>query len=460
MSATTLPPARIAFWRSRAMRWLLYQAVVLVLLLGAVVMIFRNTFANLQERGISSGFGFLANEAGFGIGETMAIPRFEGGFAYFMAALLVGLVCVFALHRYEAAQGRVLGNNPYLVTLTVGLIVVVPGLILYANAGSLVTDTYDESHSYALGLITGLGNTLKVSMLGCVLATLLGLFIGVSRLSSNWLVSRLAATYVEVVRNVPLLLQLFFWYHAVLRSLPSVRESITVSDVFVLNNRGVYLPDPATAGGFGALLLALLLAGLGCYYRARYARVVREATGRQLSVLYPAVGLLAGLPALAWLAAGSPLKLSYPVLEGFNYRGGLWLSPEYAAMLAGLTMYTAAFIAEIVRSGIQAVSKGQREAAMALGLRGRLAMRLVILPQALRVIIPPLTSQYLNLTKNSSLGVAIGFPELVSVGGTILNQSGQAIEIIAISMAVYLAFSLLISLFMNWYNASTQLVER
>ncbi len=299
-----------------------------------------------------------------------------------------------------------------------------------------------------------------MALLACVLTTWLGLGVGLARLSSNWLISRLALGYIETIRNIPLLLQIFFWYRAVLRTLPGVRESIAWGDFLVINNRGVFLPKPTAQPGLALVLLAALAAFCACVFWVRAARRQQERTGAQRAVFWPCLAALVLLPVAAWLLAGEPIRLSYPKLEGFNYQGGMVLSPEYTALLVALVMYTAAFIAEIVRSGIQAVSKGQREAAGALGLQEGLLMRLVILPQALRVMVPAMTSQYLNLTKNSSLGVAIAYPELVSVGGTILNQSGQAIEVIGLTMAVYLTFSLLISLGMNTYNARIKLVER
>jgi general L-amino acid transport system permease protein len=337
---------------------------------------------------------------------------------------------------------------------------VLPVLVLYATRGDFQSVVYDDSKPYLIAILTGVMNTIKVSFIGCVLATILGLFIGIARLSSNWLIAKLAATYVEVFRNIPLLLQMLFWYFLVLNTLPGVRQSINVLNVAELNQRGVFLPNPVPQPSSSLFLLAVATALVAIFLYSRYATVRQERTGEQLPVLYPAVAILVVLPGLVWLALGRPYHLSYPELHGFNFRGGIVLSPEFFAVLVSLVIYTAAFIAEIVRAGIQAVSKGQREAALAVGLRRGLVMRLVILPQALRVIVPPLTSQFLNLTKNSSLAVAIGYPDLVSVGGTILNQSGQAIEIILIWMMVYLTFSLLISLFMNWYNTKVRLVER
>ncbi|MDQ2697086.1 MAG: amino acid ABC transporter permease [Pseudomonadota bacterium] len=320
---------------------------------------------------------------------------------------------------------------------------------------------YAETSSYGRVFLVGLLNTLLVSALGIVIATVLGFVIGVARLSKNWLISRLAAVYIETFRNVPLLLQIFFWYFAVLRAMPAPRQSVGVADTVFLNIRGLYLPRPVLEPGFWLVAAALAVAVAAVAVLARWAHRRQAATGRPFHTVYASLGLLLGLPLLAFAAAGFPLSWDYPQLRGFNFQGGMVVIPELAALLAALSIYTAAFIAEIVRAGIQAVSHGQTEAAYSLGLRPAHTLRLVIIPQALRVIIPPLTSQYLNLTKNSSLAAAIGYPDLVAVfAGTVLNQTGQAIEVIAITMSVYLTISLLISLLMNWYNRRVALVER
>lgn len=320
---------------------------------------------------------------------------------------------------------------------------------------------YSESNSYGRVFWVGLFNTLLVSALGIFLATLLGFIIGIARLSKNWLVAKLAMAYIEVFRNIPLLLQIFFWYFAVLRAMPAPRQSVNLGDVLFLNLRGLYVPAPVFETGFWVVLVALLAAVAATVILHRWARRRQELTGKRFPVVATSLGLVLGLPGLAFAAAGFPLSWEYPELQGFNFQGGLVVIPELAALLAALSIYTAAFIAEIVRAGIQAVSHGQTEAAYSLGLRPSYTLRLVVIPQALRVIIPPLTSQYLNLTKNSSLAAAIGYPDLVSIfAGTVLNQTGQAIEVIAITMAVYLTISLLISLLMNWYNRRVALVER
>jgi len=300
-----------------------------------------------------------------------------------------------------------------------------------------------------------------VSALGIFFATIIGFLVGVLRLSKNWLVNKLAMVYIEVFRNIPLLLQIVFWYFSVAFNMPSPRQSLSLGEMVFLNNRGMYMPAPVFGENFWMTVLALFAAIVAVIVIARWARKRFEATGQLFHTVYVSLGILIGLPLLVFLATGAPLHWDMPELKGFNFKGGLTVIPELFALTLALSIYTAAFIAETVRSGIQAVSHGQTEAASALGLSHARTLRLVVIPQAMRVIIPPLTSQYLNLTKNSSLAVAIGYPDLVAVfAGTTLNQTGQAVEIIAITMAVYLTLSLLISLFMNWYNARMALRER
>ncbi len=335
-------------------------------------------------------------------------------------------------------------------------------LDLQAGFGILMSlIEYDETHTYGRTFFVGLLNTLLVSSLGILFATLLGFVIGIARLSRNWLVARIAAAYIEIFRNIPLLLQILFWYFAVLSTLPSPRQSLSVMDLFFLNVRGLYLPAPQPEPAFTAVSVVFVLGIIASFFVARWAHKRQDLTGQQFPVLLTALGLIIGLPLLAFAVTGFPLTWDMPKLEGFNFRGGLSVIPELVALLLALSIYTAAFIAEIVRAGILAVSHGQTEAAFALGLRPAPTLRLVVIPQAFRVIIPPLTSQYLNLTKNSSLATAVGYPDLVAVwAGTTLNQTGQAVEIILMTMAVYLTISLLISMFMNWYNKKTALVER
>jgi general L-amino acid transport system permease protein len=320
---------------------------------------------------------------------------------------------------------------------------------------------FDRASFYWEAFLVGLTNTILVAVIGIVLATILGFTIGIARLSSNYLVSRLATIYVETIRNIPLLLQLFFWYFAVLKTMPAVRESIALPLDTFINQRGLFVPKPLFDDQFGWVWLGLALGIAAWIGISIWARRRLEATGKRFPVFLTGLAITAVVVAIVWLVSGAGLTFDPPVLNRFNFKGGIELPPELVALVFGLTIYTASFIAETVRGGIQSVSHGQTEAAQALGLKEGDRLRLVIVPQAMRVIIPPLTSQYLNLTKNSSLGAAIGYPELVNVfTGTTLNQTGRAIEVIALTMLVYLVLSLGTSAIMNWYNARVALVER
>ncbi|EII2984733.1 amino acid ABC transporter permease [Vibrio parahaemolyticus] len=376
-----------------AFRSAIFQIIAIAALVFFFYTIINNALNNLDARGIATGFGFLNQEAGFGIGLTLI--------------------------------------------------------------------EYNETYSYGRTFIVGLLNTALVSVLGIILATAIGFTMGVARLSTNWLVSRLAAVYIETFRNIPLLLQIFFWYFAVLQALPSARQSLSLGEAIFLNVRGLYFPAPVFNEGSGVVIAAFVIGLVATISISIWARNKQRLTGQQTPMGRIGLGLLVGLPLLVYFVSGMPISLEYPELKGFNFKGGISIIPELAALLLALSVYTAAFIAEIVRSGINAVSHGQTEAAMSLGLARAKTLKLVVIPQALRIIIPPLTSQYLNLTKNSSLAMAIGYPDLVSVfAGTTLNQTGQAIEIIAMTMGVYLTLSLLTSALMNLYNRKVALVER
>jgi general L-amino acid transport system permease protein len=320
---------------------------------------------------------------------------------------------------------------------------------------------YQATSTYGRAFWVGLINTLLVAGLGIVLATILGFVVGIARLSKNWLLARLAGFYVETIRNIPLLLQLLFWYNAVLKALPGTRESLAIPGGGFLNNRGLFLPQPVFEPAARVALLALVLGvAASIAYRA-WARRRQMRTGRQAPVLWVSLGLVIALPLAVLALSGFPISFNFPEAGRFNMRGGIEVLPEFMALLFGLVIYTGAFIAEVVRAGIRSVSRGQTEAAYSLGLRPGPTLRLVVIPQAMRVIIPPLTSQYLNLTKNSSLAVAIGYPDLVQIfAGTVLNQTGQAVEVIVITMAVYLTISLVTSALMNLYNRRMALVER
>jgi general L-amino acid transport system permease protein len=424
--ALTGGPPRVAVHNNPKIRSAFYQVAVLVLVLACAYAFAVNASANLRAQGFASGFGFLGNTAGFGINQTLI--------------------------------------------------------------------DYSETDTYGRVFIVGLLNTLLVAVIGCVLATVLGFIVGIARLSPNWLIARLGGVYVETIRNLPLLFQILFWYLAVLGTMPSPRNSIGLglqpilsaigdgiaalglpgTDAFrglaasigppdvYLNNRGVILPRPLLGDGFEWVAIGFGLAVLLAIVLRIWARQRLDATGKTFPTGWAAFALIVGLPGVVLLALGVPIGFEHPQLRGFNFVGGVRLIPELVALLFALVTYTAAFIAEVVRAGIQAVPRGQSEASQALGLKRGLTLRLIIVPQALRVIIPPLTNQYLNLTKNSSLAVAIGYPDLFAVfAGTTLNQTHQAIEIIAITMAVYLAISLITSILMNWYNArSNRLFER
>jgi general L-amino acid transport system permease protein len=333
---------------------------------------------------------------------------------------------------------------------------------LSREAGFAIGETpisYTPADTYARAISVGLLNTLRVALIGIILATLLGTIIGIARLSKNWLIRKISSVYVEVMRNIPLLLQLFFWYAIISEIMPGPRKAYHPLPGVFVSNRGIQMPT-LEGEGLQWLLAGVLLAVLAIIGLSRWARQRQARTGQIFPMIRWSLGLLLITPAVVWWFSGTSLSVEVPELKGFNFVGGMVLTPEFAALLFGLVIYTSGFIAEVVRSGIQSVGRGQWEAADALGLKNTLVLRLVVLPQALRVIIPPMTSQYLNITKNSSLAVAIGYPDIVSIINTTLNQTGQAIEGILMIMAAYLTVSLSISVFMNWYNKRIALVER
>ncbi|MDV7338274.1 amino acid ABC transporter permease [Terasakiella sp. A23] len=391
--STTEPKQSSSALYDPRVRGAVFQALLVMFLVWLGWTIFQNTLQNMESRGITTGFDFLSNPAGFEI--------------------LMSLV------------------------------------------------PYSSESTYGRTFLVGLLNTVLVSLVGIFLATILGFVMGVARLSKNFLIAKVASFYVETLRNIPLLLQIFFWYFAVLQPLPSPRNSAEFAGVFFLNNRGLYVPAPILEAGFNFVVAAFILGIMGTIVLSKWARKRQEATGQQFPVLYSSLGLIIGLPLVVFLLLGAPLSWDMPGLKGFNFRGGVPIIPEFIALLMALTTYTAAFIAEIVRAGILAVPHGQTEAAESLGIKKSVSLRLIIIPQAMRVVIPPLTSQYLNLAKNSSLATAIGYPDIVSVFmGTTLNQTGQAVEIVAMTMAVYLTISLTLSVVMNWYNKAMALKER
>lgn len=386
------PKQRLTLSDPKVRAWL-FQIITVIAVVAMGWYLFDNTQTNLQHRGITSGFGFLQNSAGFGIAQHL-IP-------------------------------------------------------------------FNESDSYSRVFLIGLLNTLLVTFIGVILATLLGFLVGVARLSNNWIINKLATVYVEVFRNIPPLLQILFWYFAVFLTLPGPRAAHGFLGSFFVSSRGLNMPAAIATDAAWPFVISIVLAIVAIGFMAKWANKRFEATGVPFHKFWTGLALFIVIPALCALIFGSPVHWEFPELKGFNFVGGWVLIPELLALTLALSVYTAAFIAEIVRSGITSVSHGQTEAARSLGLRPGPTLRKVIIPQALRVIIPPLTSQYLNLAKNSSLAAGIGYPEMVSLfAGTVLNQTGQAIEVIAITMSVYLAISISISLLMNWYNKRIALIER
>lgn len=392
MTERAPPPSKNNWsWRSQAFRGLLYQVIAIVLIALVVWFLAHNTLLNMRVRGIQSGFDFLAQPAGFDIGESL----------------------------YH----------------------------------------FDSSEPYWRAFLIGVSNTLRVAIVGIVLTTILGTLIGVGRFSRNALVRGLCLSYVELFRNIPILLQLLMWYLLFTEVLPAASEAWVLGPLF-LSKGGLNFPIPVWASGHAWAAAALVPGIVLAWLYRRWARARFEQTGRPRSMFWAPLAIIVAMGLLGWLAGGAPTELDTPKRGEFAIEKGGALTPEFLAVLMGLTLYTAAFVSEVVRAGIQSVSRGQGEAAAALGLNRGQEMRLVMLPQALRVIIPPLTNQYLNLTKNSSLAVAIGYPDVVSISNTAINQTGRAVECIAIVMLVYLITSLATSLLMNWYNARAAIKER
>jgi general L-amino acid transport system permease protein len=379
-------------WRSRAARGLLYQMLAVAVIAAAVGFLAHNTLENMRVRGIQSGFGFLAQPAGFDIGES-----------------------VFA---------------------------------------------FDSADPYWKAFLVGLSNTLRAAVAGIVLTTILGTLIGIGRLSRNFLVRSLCTAYVELFRNIPVLLQLLMWYFVLNEWLPPVSEALHPLPGIFLSKSGMSFPIPEWEPGHLVTVAGIAMGIAGAWLYRRAARAAFARTGIARPMGWPALAIVIAGALAGWLAGGAPTALELPERNDLNVSGGGAVTPEFLAVTIGLTIYTASFVAEIVRSGIQSVSRGQTEAANSLGLSRRQTLKLVLLPQALRVIIPPLTNQYLNLTKNSSLAVAVGYPDLVSISNTTLNQTGRAVECIAVIMAVYLTLSLVTAALMNWYNARSAIRER
>ncbi len=383
----------LALLRNQKIRGILFQLLTVIGLVAFLWYIGTNTVANIEQRGIQTGFGFLNGTAGFGIDQSPIA------------------------YSEESTHGRV--------------------------------------------FIVGLLNTLIIAFVGILCATIVGLIIGILRLSRNWLIAKLAKSYVDFFRNIPLLLQILFWYNVVLRAMPNPKQSYNFFDIIFINNRGLYFPQPEYNTTFFVMLASLFFALCASIALNIWANKRKVITGQDFLVYPFAIGMFIIFPILAYFMGGAHLNFSFPELMGFNFKGGKTLSPEFLALTFALTIYTATFIAEAVRSGIEAVSHGQKEAAASMGFSPYQSLKLVILPQAIRIAIPPIINQYLNLIKNSSLATAVGYPEIVTVfAGTSLNQVGQAIEIISMTMLVYLVISLIVSALLNWFNHKMKIQER
>lgn len=379
---------------SREKRGIAFQVIAVLIVLFVIYYCTSNMLDNIEKRGITTGFGFLNDTAGFGISQ-------------------------------------------YLI------------------------DYSDSTSNYLRVFIVGILNTALVSIVCIVMASVLGLLIGIGRLSNNFIVSKLSQVYIETFRNIPVLLQILFWYNVVLSALPNPRTSFSYLDSLFLNNRGLLLPAPVFESASAFIFIAFFLACIGVFFLSKWAINRHNTSGEEFPLLKVSLAILILAPVLVYFISGQPISADYPVLKGFNFKGGLTIIPEFLALAFALSIYTATYIAEAVRAGIASIPKGQTEAADSLGLRSSITMRKVILPQALRVIIPPVINQYLNMVKNSSLATAIGYPELVTLfSGTTLNQVGQAIEIILMTMAVYLTFSIAISLLLNWVNKKMEIKGR
>ena len=335
---------------------------------------------------------------------------------------------------------------------------------LTGTAGFGIDETpivYNETSTHGRVFLVGLANTLIIGFVGILLSTIFGLFIGVLRLSNNWLIKKLAAAYIDIFRNIPVLLQILFWYNIFVKTFPSPRQSIEIFAGVFISNRGLYMPQPSLNATTISVIVSIFIAIIGIIFLNKWANKQKENTGKDFPVFFISIGTIITLPIIAYFTSGANFAFDYPVLKGFNFRGGKTISPEFLALTFALVIYTATFIAEAVRSGIEAVSKGQKEAAASIGLTEYQALKFVVLPQAIRIAIPPTINQYLNLIKNSSLAAAIGYPEIVTVfAGTSLNQVGQAIEIIAMTMLVYLTISLVVSAILNWFNHKMKIKER
>ena len=446
-----------SFVRSADGRAILYQVAIVGAVLATLYAMASRAIERLAELGIKSGFGFLSDRAGFDVGERVPLPRLDPDLFLFAGSVAVGVLAAWSLTRWAARRGMPAAADTRLAVLRTALLFGIPAATLAVAGPGIETEQYTSDSTFRQALAIGILNTLRVSAIALVLSTIVGMVVALMRLSPNWVLRALGRAYVELIRNLPMLLHLFFWYFAVLRSLPLVRQSLSVGDVTFINNRGVYFPAPIAEPGLAPFCIASGLALFLAWLAVRMGRDHKERTGRRVPVLPICLALLVGLPGMAFLLHGAPLTYTLPVLKGFNFRDALVLTPEFATLIVAMTVYHSAYAAEIIRSGIQSVPTGIVEAARSVALPKGKIIRLVVLPLAFRVIIPPMISRYLGLIKSSSLGVAVGYPEIVSIGNSIEFATGQSIELVVLVMAFYLCISLSVSIWLNWYNARVQL---
>jgi general L-amino acid transport system permease protein len=445
-----------AYSRNARVRAVIYQILIVGTVVFTAYSLGNQAKDKLERLGLNFGFSFLSETAGFDIGEQIPIVRLEEGAIYFFAMLITAILIVWLLNLWGRSRSKALQHSLRMVILKIVILYGLPILTLFLVYHSIKIDDYTSDSSFIDALTIGILNTVRVSIFSVVTSTILGLFIALMRLSKNWVLRTLGRGYIEVIRNLPFLLHLFFWYFAVLRTLPGVRQSWSIRETIFINNRGIFIPAINAEVGLSAFLAAIVIVGLLIYLLSTIARNTQETTGRRIPFIRYTLLLSLGLPAAAVLFFGKPFSFILPTLQGFNFQDAISLSPEFASLFIAMTIYHGAYISEIIRSGILSVPKGQSEAAMSLALPRSRVVRLVVLPQSLRVILPPLISRYLGLIKSSSLGVAVGFPEIVSIGHSIEFATGKAIEVVLLTIAFYLVLAITVSLWMNWYNARIQ----
>jgi len=448
-----------AYWRNYRVRAVIYQILIVGTVVFTAYSLGSRAKDKLERMGLNFGFNFLPETAGFDIGEQIPILRLEGGAIYFFAVLIAAILFVGLLNLWGRSRSKALQHSLRMVMLKVVILYGLPILTLFLVYHSIKFDDYTSDSSFIDAFIIGALNTIRVSIFSVVTSTILGLFIALMRLSKNWVLRTLGRGYIEVIRNLPFLLHIFFWYFAVLRTLPGVRQSWSIGETIFINNRGIFIPAINAEAGLSAFLAAIAIVGFLIYMLSVIARKTQETTGQQIPFIRYTLLFSLGLPAVAVLFFDKPFSFSLPTLQGFNFQDAISLSPEFASLLIAMTFYHGAYISEVIRSGILSVPKGQSEAGKSLGLPPWRVFRLLEFPQSLPAILPPLISRYLGLIKSSSLGVAVGFPEIVSIGHSIEFTTGKAIEMVLLVITFYLILAITVSLWMNWYNARVQFIR-